>query len=98
MAARRSIVACALGAVMMVPTPAFGYGPKAELGDPAVVACIGEDLSGGVAGRQIEAGIIAGGGPKSVQEGPTNCDHFWQDPEGLPVIGNGHWPPPPYAG
>jgi hypothetical protein len=26
--------------------------------------------------RQIDAGVQAGGGPKSVDVGPANCDHF----------------------
>ena len=32
----------------------------------------------GTIDRQIAAGIQAGGGPKSVDVAPTNCDHFWQ--------------------
>ena len=36
---------------------------------------------------EIQADLVAGGGPKSeLATGPTNCDHFWQS-EGL--IGNG---------
>ena len=90
MAVRRSIAASAvLGAWLMLAAPAVGHGPNAEIGDPAVVACLGEDLNGGI------AGIQAGGGPKSIDVAPANCDHFWQDAEGAGVIGNGHWPPPP---
>jgi predicted metal-binding membrane protein len=32
----------------------------------------------GTIDRQVAAGIQAGGGPKSVDVAPTNCDHFWQ--------------------
>lgn len=32
----------------------------------------------GTIDRQVAAEIQAGGGPKSVDFGPTNCDHFWQ--------------------
>ena len=32
----------------------------------------------GTIDRQIAAKIQAGGGPKSVDVAPTNCDHFWQ--------------------
>ena len=89
----------ALVASLAIATPAVGSGPQAELGDPAVVACLGEDLSGGVVGRQADAGIRAGGGPKSVAVAPANCDHFWQTPGdlgGAGAIGNNHWPPPPF--
>ena len=98
MAVRRSIAASALlGAWLMLAAPAVGHGPNAEIGDPAVVACLGVDLNGGVVGRQIDAGIQAGGGPKSIDVAPANCDHFWQDAEGAGVIGNGHWPPPHFV-
>jgi len=40
----------------------------------------------GTIDRQVAAGIQAGGGPKSVDVAPTNCDHFWQ---GQGAIGNG---------
>ena len=102
MAVRRSIAASAvLGAWLALAAPAVGHGPNAEIGDPAVVACLGEDLNGGIIGWQIDAGIQAGGGPKSIDVAPANCDHFWQTAEpdgGAGVIGNGNWPPPPYAG
>jgi len=39
----------------------------------------------GTIDRQIAAEIQAGGGPKSVDVAPTNCDHFWQTSE---AIGN----------
>ena len=89
----------ALVASLAIATPAVGSGPQAEIGDPAVVACLGEDLTGGVIGRQIDAGIQAGGGPKSIDVAPANCDHYWQSPEdigGAEAIGNDNWPPPPY--
>jgi hypothetical protein len=28
---------------------------------------------------QISRGVQSGGGPKSFDVGPLNCDHFWQD-------------------
>ena len=27
---------------------------------------------------QITGGVQAGGGPKSAESGPLNCDHYWQ--------------------
>jgi len=51
---------------------AWAFGPKAEEGDPAFDACVAAVV------RQIEAGLAAGGGPKSVDVGPANCDHYWQ--------------------
>src|SRR4051812_17892467 len=96
-AAALTVVAASIASA----APAFASGPGAELGDPAVVACLGEDLTGGVIGRQVDAGIQAGGGPKSIGVAPANCDHFWQSSEdvgGAGVIGNDNWPPPPYGG
>jgi hypothetical protein len=96
---KMSAALTALAASLAIATPASGSGPQAEIGDPAVVACLGADLTGGVVGRQIDAGIQAGGGPKSIDVAPANCDHFWQsskDVGGAGVIGNNHWPPPPF--
>ena len=87
----------ALVASFAIATPAVGAGPNSEIGDPEVVACLGEDLTGGVVGRQREAGVQAGGGPKA-NDAPANCDHYWQAPTdlgGAEAIGNG-WPPPPF--
>ena len=82
------VVALALAA------PAMSYGPQHRDGDRAWEVC---DGVGGLVDRQIDAGIQARGGPKSINVAPTSCDHFWQDPEtGEGVIGNG-WPPPPFA-
>jgi hypothetical protein len=93
MTQRFSAALAALAACFILAAPASGYGPQHVPGDPAYDACGGD---GGVVDRQVAAGIQAGGGPKSVDVAPTNCDHFWQDPEGAGVIGNGHWPPPPF--
>jgi hypothetical protein len=82
----------ALAASLALAAPAMGYGPQHEEGDPAFDACVN------AVERQVAAGIQAGGGPKSVDVAPINCDHFWQrsdTPHGG-VIGNG-WPPPPFA-
>jgi hypothetical protein len=90
----------ALVASLAIATPAVGQPPEAEIGDPSVVACLGEDLTGGVIGRQTAAGIQAGGGPKSVGVAPANCDHYWQAPQdigGAGAIGNNNWPPPPFG-
>jgi hypothetical protein len=88
----------ALAASLVLAAPAMGYGPKHEEGDRAFDVCDGD---GGVVDRQVDAGIQAGGGPKSVDVAPTNCDHFWQNPDAPPngsggLIGNG-WPPPPFV-
>jgi hypothetical protein len=82
-----------LAASLTIAAPAFGYGPKHEEGDRAVAACTATFE------RQLAKGIVARGGPKStVDDAPTNCDHFWQDTAGDGgLIGNGHWPPPPFA-
>jgi hypothetical protein len=29
--------------------------------------------------KQISRGVQSGGGPKSSEAGPLNCDHFWQN-------------------
>ena len=92
----RAIFALALAPLVVclaLAAPAFSYGPTHEEGQPAFEACDGD---GGLVDRQVDAGIQAGGGPKSVDVAPTNCDHFWQDPAGAGVIGNG-WPPPHFA-
>ena len=87
---RRLIVLCAtLVCAGAMAATAFAYGPGAQPGDPARDAC------NAAVDRQIEAGVQAGGGPKSVDVGPANCDHFWQRPAREDPIGNG-WPPPPY--
>ena len=82
-----------LAAVLVVAgvsaSGALAYGPGAQAGDPAFDAC------NAAVDKQIEAGIQAGGGPKSVDVGPANCDHFWQRPAREDPIGNG-WPPPPH--
>lgn len=69
-----------------------GNGPKHEEGDSAFDNCVATFT------RQIDRHMIAGGGPKaSIDDVPTNCDHFWQAPEsddGADLIGNHHWPPP----
>lgn len=36
---------------------------------------------------QVEAGLVAGGGPKAGIDGPANCDHFFF---GIGAIGNEH--------
>ena len=90
-AAATLVVALALAA------PAMSFGPQHVSGDPAFDACAFSE--GGVVKRQDDAGIQAGGGPKSIFPAPTNCDHFWQDralEPGVGVIGNG-WPPPPFV-
>jgi hypothetical protein len=82
----------ALAASLALAAPAMGYGPQHEEGDSAFDACVNS------VERQVAAGIQAGGGPKSVDVAPINCDHFWQSsdtPHGG-VIGNG-WPPPSFA-
>jgi hypothetical protein len=76
-------------AVGATASGAWGYGPGAQPGDPARDAC------NAAVDRQIEAEIQAGGGPKGVDVGPANCDHFWQRPTRDDPIGNG-WPPPPF--
>ena len=85
-------VLAALVVALAVAAPASSSGPIP--GGPAKAAC---DTA---IDRQVTAGIQAGGGPKSTDTGPLNCDHFWQDPTAHPgisgVIGNG-WPPPPFA-
>jgi hypothetical protein len=91
-------VAATLVVALVLAAPAMSFGPQHDTG-PAFDAC---DISsdGGVVVRQQAAGIQAGGGPKSKLTAPTNCDHFWQDPaqqvNGGGVIGNDHWPPPPF--
>src|SRR4051794_41305782 len=91
-------VLTALAASLAIAAPASGSGPQAEIGDPAVVACLGADLTGGGVGRQIEAGIPARGGPKAIDGAPAHCDHIWQtsrDGGGAGAIRNADWPPPP---
>lgn len=82
----------AMAASLVLAAPAMGYGPQHEEGDRAWDVCDGD---GGLIDRQVDAGIQAGGGPKSIDVAPANCDHFWQNPEEAGVIGNG-WPPPPF--
>ena len=82
-------LAAALLAVATTASGALAYGPRAQQGDRAFEAC------GDTVDRQIERGVGAGGGPKSVDVGPANCDHFWQSPNRANPIGNG-WPPPPF--
>ena len=86
----RLFVLCALvlASIGASATTAWGYGPNSQPGDPAVDAC------NAAVDHQIDAGIQAGGGPKSVDVGPANCDHFWQRETRDDPIGNG-WPPPP---
>ena len=85
---RRLLVLVALLATVGVTaTGAGAYGPVAQ--PHALDAC------NAAVERQVDAGIQAGGGPKSVDVGPANCDHFWQRPTREDPIGNG-WPPPPY--
>ena len=81
--------AAALLALAATAPGALAYGPRVQPGDRAFEAC------GNVIDRQTGNGVQAGGGPKSVDVGPTNCDHFWQSPNRENPIGNG-WPPPPF--
>jgi hypothetical protein len=98
-----SAVLAGLGVAALFAAPAFGYGPNADTSesttDPAVIACAGPgaDYGAGAVANQTERGVQAGGGPKSVAVAPANCDHYWQDPAGAGVIGNG-WPPPSQGG
>jgi hypothetical protein len=71
----------------MAAATASAFGPGVTKG-PAFDAC------GAAVTAQIDAGIQAGGGPKGVDVGPANCDHYWQRKKTDP-IGNG-WPPPPF--
>jgi hypothetical protein len=78
---RRAAAGLAAAGVLTLAgaAPAVAFGPSGN--GPAVVACLGPNLdgSGGAVGSQRARGVEAGGGPKSsVQDGPTNCDHFWQ--------------------
>jgi hypothetical protein len=85
---RQLLVLVALLVTMGVTaTSGLAFGPVAQ--PQALDAC-----NAAVEG-QIAAGVQAGGGPKSVDVGPANCDHFWQRPTREDPIGNG-WPPPPY--
>lgn len=86
---RLLVLGAVLATAAVTATTAWAYGPGAEPGDPARDAC------NAAVDRQIAAEIQAGGGPKSVDVGPANCDHFWQRPAREDPIGNG-WPPPPY--
>ena len=87
---RRLMVLAALLAVIGgTAASAWAYGPAAQVGDPARTNC-NEAVD-----RQVGAGVQAGGGPKAVDVGPANCDHFWQRPTRTDPIGNG-WPPPPF--
>ena len=84
---RRLVVLIALLTTIGVTSNAWAYGPVAQ--PQALDAC------NATVDRQVGAGIQAGGGPKSVDVGPANCDHFWQRPAREDPIGNG-WPPPPF--
>ena len=86
---RLVVLGAVLAATAVTAANAWAYGPGAEPGDPARDAC------NAAVERQVEAGVQAGGGPKSVDVGPANCDHFWQRSGREDPIGNG-WPPPPY--
>jgi hypothetical protein len=86
---RLLMFAVVLAVVAASASGALAYGPGAETGDPAIDAC------NAAVDAQIDAGIQAGGGPKSVDVGPANCDHFWQRPAREDPTGNG-WPPPPF--
>jgi len=86
---RLAVLAAVLAAVGVTTASAWAYGPDAQVGDPARDAC------NATVDRQIEAGIQPGGGPKAIDVGPANCDHFWQRPARPDPIGNG-WPPPPF--
>ena len=60
-----ALVATVLVALVLV-APGFSFGgtnPTAEANCDANIA------------KQT---VQAGGGPKSIFPGPTNCDHFWQ--------------------
>src|SRR4051794_8520922 len=50
---------------------ASGSGPQAEIGDPAVVACLGADLTGGGGGRPNRGRNHARGGAKAVDGCPA---------------------------
>jgi hypothetical protein len=89
MGKRRLVTAFAVAAVLLVPASAFAFGPAPPPGNPDNTAQL--EACGNAVDRQIEAEIQAGGGPKSVDVGPANCDHFWQR---TGRIGNG-WPPKP---
>jgi hypothetical protein len=54
-------------------------------GQASAAANCGIGPANGTIDRQITAEIQAGGGPKSVDVAPTNCDHFWQTSD---AIGN----------
>ena len=86
---RLMVLAAMLAVIGATAASALAYGPGAQVGDPA------RDNCNAAVGRQIDAEVQAGGGPKSVDVGPANCDHFWQRPARANPIGNG-WPPPPF--
>ena len=87
MGKRRLATALTVAAALLVPAGAlaFGAGPPPGNPDnnPQLAACEK------AVGQQIDAELKAGGGPKSGDVGPANCDHFWQRNG---AIGNG-WPP-----
>jgi hypothetical protein len=84
---RLFVLVALLATIGVTATNGFAFGPVAQ--PQALDAC------NATVDAQVAAGIQAGGGPKSVDVGPANCDHFWQRPAREDPIGNG-WPPPPY--
>jgi hypothetical protein len=89
MGKRRLATASAVVAALLLPAGALAFGPAPPPGSPDNTAQL--EACGNAVNRQIDAEIQAGGGPKSVDVGPANCDHFWQR---TGAIGNG-WPPNP---
>jgi hypothetical protein len=90
MGRRRLATVFAVVAALLVPASALAFGPAPPPGNPDGTAQL--EACDHAVSRQIDAGIQAGGGPKSGDVGPANCDHFWQSPDGAGTIGNG-WPP-----
>lgn len=83
---RRAVLLVLVAAIAMLVFAAAalavsgGGGQSANAPGQAIAAAkcgIGRENVGTI-DRQIAAGIQAGGGPKSVDVAPTNCDHFWQ--------------------
>ena len=89
MGKRRLATASAVVATLLLPAGALAFGPAPPPGNPDNTAQL--EACGNAVDRQIDVEIQAGGGPKSVDVGPANCDHFWQR---TGAIGNG-WPPKP---
>jgi hypothetical protein len=75
----RMIVVLAAGTALAIPAGAAAFSNGGGSSDDAAGQATAKDNCHSAYVNQATRGVQSGGGPKSAETGPLNCDHYWQD-------------------